>query len=127
MSAEQKRFRWSWNRWSALVLSVPLVAAILLSGLGVAASAQAPQNQYLPLSNYLPTLDVTPPHFLRIEQDGVKNTSDFFDQVQLATSNRIFRFNTMPIPVFYRTKSTRLRQRSEKGSGDLGKSHQFND
>ncbi|CAN5448261.1 hypothetical protein BH10CYA1_BH10CYA1_44730 [soil metagenome] len=94
MSAER-------TRWSAFVSSASVIISILAGGLGVAASAQTPvQNQYLPLSSYLPTLDVTPPHFLRIEQDGVRNTSDFFDQVMLATSNRIFRFNTMPIPVF---------------------------
>ncbi len=58
------------------------------------------QNQYFPLSQYLPSLDVTPPRFLRIELDGVQNNSDFFDQVMLATSNRVFRFTSMPIPVF---------------------------
>jgi len=90
MSAERTR--------SSAILTI----SILIGGSwGVAVMAQAPtQNQYLPLSNYLPSLDVTPPHFLRIEQDGVRNTSDFFDQVMLATSNRIFRFKTMPIPVF---------------------------
>lgn len=99
MSAERTRRKTERNSRSALVSSASLVVA-LASILTSSALAQAPaRNQYLPL-NYLPALDVTPPHFLRIEQDGVRNTSDFFDQVMLATSNRIFRFNVMPIPVF---------------------------
>lgn len=98
MSAERTRRKTERNLSSALVSSV-LVVVALASILTISALAQTPaRNQYLPL-NYLPALDVTPPHFLRIEQEGVRNTSDFFDQVMLATSNRIFRFNMMPIPV----------------------------
>jgi hypothetical protein len=66
----------------------------------VAVAQTAPQNQYLPLSNYLPALDVAPPRLLRIEPDGPKNTSDYFAQVMLGTTNRIFKFNAMPIPVY---------------------------
>lgn len=76
----------------------------LIASTSVCAVAQGPgQSQYFPVWQYLPSLDVTPPHFLRIEQDGVRNDSDFFDQVMLATSNRIFRFETMPIPYFIET------------------------
>lgn len=65
-----------------------------------AISQTAAQNQHLPLSNYLPSLDLVPPHFKRIEQDGSKSRSDYFDQIMLGTSNRIFRFNAVPIPIF---------------------------
>lgn len=82
-----------------LVVCLIMIGVGLAGSLAVSAQGTGP-NQYFPVSNYLPPLDVMPPQFLRIEPDGVRNTSDFFDQVMLATSNRIFRFNTMPIPVF---------------------------
>ncbi|HEY9730455.1 MAG TPA: matrixin family metalloprotease [Drouetiella sp.] len=88
------------NKFRLLTVSL-LMALWLGSAAGRSVSAQGTaQSQYFPVSSYLPSLDVTPPHFLRIEPDGVQNNSDFFDQVMLATSNRIFRFNSMPIPVF---------------------------
>ncbi len=83
-------------------VSLLLISVYWLGSIAIAqpvAQTSGP-NQYLPLSNYLPPIDVAPPHFLRIEQDGFKPATDYFDQIMLGTSGRVFRFNAMPIPVF---------------------------
>lgn len=82
---------------SIALLSIALVAQPVESQPTADSNFSVPT--YLPL-NYVPTRDVTPPRFLRIEPDGVKNTSDYFDQIMVATNNRVFRFNKLPIPVF---------------------------
>lgn len=99
MSAKQDKF--------AAIFLLPVIVfgsvfATSVIAIGVVGASAQSQNQYFPVSKYLPSLDVSPPHFLRIEQDGVHNNTDFFDQVMAATNNRIFRFNAMPILVFIR-------------------------
>ncbi|HEY9677209.1 MAG TPA: matrixin family metalloprotease [Drouetiella sp.] len=56
--------------------------------------------------SYLPSLDVSPPRFLRLPAANVAvDTSDYFAEVMKATNNRIFRFNRMPIPYYIQPTS----------------------
>lgn len=78
-----------------------LLVAFGFSALAASAQEQKMQNQYLPLSNYLPLFDLAPPRFQRIEQDDGKQViSDYFDQIMDSTNHRVFRFAHMPVSLY---------------------------
>ncbi len=55
-----------------------------------------------PAQDPLALVDVFPPQFVRIDPPNarIKTSGDYFPEVMKATGGRIFRFKTVPIPVF---------------------------
>ncbi|HEY9870866.1 MAG TPA: matrixin family metalloprotease [Candidatus Obscuribacterales bacterium] len=68
---------------------------------GQPVSGAALHQQPDPLAE-VPLVNIAPPRFFRIEPPNVKEkiTGDYFAEIMQATRGRVFRFKTMPIPVF---------------------------
>jgi hypothetical protein len=121
---EQKVFGQS-GRGSLLERVERLKQALAGSMASPAASAQAVsgaavRQQSDPLAE-LPLVNIAPPRFFRIEPPNIKEkiTGDYFSEIMQATRGRVFRFKTMPIPVFITPyKETRFTDACIKGFED---------
>lgn len=87
-----------------LALTAALAAAVLSLA---PAQAEGENNEAAPSITstnqftIIPLSGATPPNFVRIEAAGsAPRTDDFLSDVFKATKDRVFRFKTMPIPVF---------------------------
>lgn len=81
-----------------MAIAFVMWATVSLSGAQADGTANG-VNQF----GYLPPLtNVSPPHFVRIENElfGEKIDSDYLSQVLERTNHRVFRFKNMPIPVY---------------------------
>jgi hypothetical protein len=66
-------------------------------------SAQSTATELQEATSGLPPLSsASPPHFLRMENEllGEKVSSDYLSEILEHTKNKIFRFKSMPIPVY---------------------------